>query len=225
MTPRPPGRGPFLLVAAAFLGLTLGAACRRQATVATALEVAGIAERASGGGAWSAALPGTTFAIGDTLRTGTASRARLGLPGGGVIRVGENARLRFQRGALVGQQAPDIAVDLGSAEVEEPASELSIVTLLGPARVERGARVRVRDVDVRGHMRTPGYVKGKVGRVAHVHGAFRNPETLAYGGDGLPEQPLYLVGFAQRDLWPDYRGRDEDRLYVDVFEHWLQEER
>jgi len=144
MTPRPSGRRRFLAVAAVSLGLTLGTACRRQPTVATALEVAGIAERASGGGAWSAALPGTTFAIGDTLRTGTASRARLGLPGGGVIRVGENARLRFQRGALVGQQAPDIAVDLGSAEVEEPASELSIVTLLGPARVERGARVRVR---------------------------------------------------------------------------------
>lgn len=144
MTIRAPGRRPLLLVSAALLAVTLGTACRRQPTVATALEVAGTAERASGGQAWSAAPPGTTFAIGDTLRTGAASRARLGLAGGGAIRVGENARLRFQRGALVGGQAPDIAVDLGSAEIEEPASELSIVTLLGPARVERGARVRVR---------------------------------------------------------------------------------
>jgi hypothetical protein len=31
------------------------------------------------------------------------------------------------------------------------------------------------------------------------------------------------VSFDQRDLWPDYRGRPDDRLYVDVFEHWLQE--
>jgi len=139
-----PARRRALVVATALLGLTMGAACRRNPTVATALEVVGIAERGQGGEAWSAAPVGTTFAIGDTLRTGAASRVRLSLTGGGVIRVGENARLRFQRGRLVGQQAPDIAVDLGSAEVEEPSSEMSIVTLLGPARVERGARVRVR---------------------------------------------------------------------------------
>jgi hypothetical protein len=144
MTERAPAGRRFLAIVTAFLGLAMGTACRRQPTVATALEVAGTAERGNGGDAWSAAPAGTTFAIGDTLRTGAASRARLSLTGGGAIRVGENARLRFQRGALVGQQAPDIAVDLGSAEVEEPPSEMSIVTLLGPARVERGAHVRVR---------------------------------------------------------------------------------
>jgi hypothetical protein len=41
--------------------------------------------------------------------------------------------------------------------------------------------------------------------------------------DGLTEQPLYLVGFAQNDVWPDYRGQGDDRIYVDVFEHWLEE--
>ena len=56
-----------------------------------------------------------------------------------------------------------------------------------------------------------------------VHSSFTNPETRAYGDDGLPEQPLYLVGFAQPDVWPEYRGRDTDRIYVDVFEHWLEE--
>jgi hypothetical protein len=88
---------------------------------------------------------------------------------------------------------------------------------------EPGQRVRVRELDVRGHMRTPGYVRGKTGRVAHVHGAFRNPETLAYGGDGLPERPLYLVGFEQRELWPDYEGAPRDTLYLDLYEHWLDE--
>jgi nitrile hydratase subunit beta len=87
----------------------------------------------------------------------------------------------------------------------------------------RGQRVRVDARDHEGHHRTPAYVKGKTGTVERVHPAFRNPETRAYGGDGQPKQPLYLVGFDQRDLWPDYRGRADDRLYVDVFEHWLQE--
>jgi hypothetical protein len=86
-----------------------------------------------------------------------------------------------------------------------------------------GQRVRVASRRHEGHHRTPDYLKGKAGIVERVHPAFRNPETRAYGDDGLPKQPLYLVGFAQRDVWPDYGGHVDDRLYVDVFEHWLQE--
>jgi nitrile hydratase subunit beta len=86
-----------------------------------------------------------------------------------------------------------------------------------------GQRVRVDAREHEGHHRTPAYLKGRTGTVERVHAAFRNPETRAYKGDGLPKQRLYLVGFAQRDLWPDYPGQAGDRLYVDVFEHWLQE--
>jgi nitrile hydratase len=86
-----------------------------------------------------------------------------------------------------------------------------------------GQRVRVAERSHDGHHRTPAYVKGKAGNVERVHTSFTNPETRAYGGDGLPQQPLYLVGFAQRDVWHDYRGTTDDRIYVDVFEHWLEE--
>jgi hypothetical protein len=37
-----------------------------------------------------------------------------------------------------------------------------------------------------GHHRTPGYLKGRRGTVLRAHDSFRNPETHAYGGDGLP---------------------------------------
>ncbi len=73
-----------------------------------------------------------------------------------------------------------------------------------------------------GHHRTPGYIKGKSGRIERLRATFRNPETRAYGGDGLPEMPLYLVSFAHADLWPDGADRQGDRIYVDVFEHWLE---
>ena len=86
-----------------------------------------------------------------------------------------------------------------------------------------GQRVRVAARSHEGHHRTPGYLKGKTGTVERMHASFRNPETHAYGEDGLPEQRLYLIGFAQRDVWPDYRGHDDDRIYADVFEHWLEE--
>jgi Nitrile hydratase beta subunit, C-terminal len=86
-----------------------------------------------------------------------------------------------------------------------------------------GQTVRVAARTHEGHHRTPGYVKGRTGTIERVHGTFANPETCAYGADGLPEQPLYLVGFAQRELWPRYVGGGHDRIYVDVFEHWLEE--
>jgi hypothetical protein len=90
-------------------------------------------------------------------------------------------------------------------------------------RYRAGERVRVAARPHEGHHRTPGYLKGKIGSVARVHASFTNPETRAYGTDGLPEQPLYLVGFAQHDVWSDYRGHGDDRIYADVFEHWLEE--
>ncbi len=85
-----------------------------------------------------------------------------------------------------------------------------------------GQRVRVAARAHEGHHRTPGYVKGKTGSIERVHASFTNPETRAYGNEGLPKQPLYLVGFAQRDVCPDARGHAGDRIYADVFEHWLE---
>lgn len=88
---------------------------------------------------------------------------------------------------------------------------------------EPGQRVRVAARTHPGHHRTPGYVKGRTGRVERVHAQFANPETRAYGADGQPAQRLYLVGFDQGELWPRYQGAARDRLLVDVFEHWLEE--
>src|SRR5207253_11282592 len=80
-------------------------------------------------------------------------------------------------------------------------------------RFRPGQRVRVSARAHGGHHRTPAYLKGRAGTVERVHGAFRNPETRAYGGDGLPEQTLYCVSFADR-------GRDS--IHADVYEHWLE---
>jgi hypothetical protein len=85
-------------------------------------------------------------------------------------------------------------------------------------------RVRVLPAEKPGHVRTPGYLKGKSGWVEAVLGEFPNPEELAYGFSGRPERPLYKVGFRQADLWDDYDGPADDRLYADVYEHWLEPE-
>jgi nitrile hydratase len=85
-----------------------------------------------------------------------------------------------------------------------------------------GQRVRVVTRRHEGHHRTPAYLQGKRGTVERAHGSFTNPETRAYGTDGLPEQPLYLVGFPQREVWAGYGGGPRDTISVDVFEHWLE---
>ncbi len=89
-------------------------------------------------------------------------------------------------------------------------------------RYRVGERVRVAARAHEGHHRTPGYLKGKTGIIEHAHSCFMNPETHAYGADGLPRLPLYLVGFDQREVWPGYLGDPRDRIYADVFEHWLE---
>lgn len=86
-----------------------------------------------------------------------------------------------------------------------------------------GQRVRVSARPHDGHHRTPEYIKGRTGRVERLHAFFTNPETRAYGGDGLPEQTLYLVGFEHDDVWLAGRGGVTDRIYVDLFEHWLED--
>lgn len=89
-------------------------------------------------------------------------------------------------------------------------------------RFQPGDPVRVKLLHPPGHVRSPAYVRGKIGRVERVHGAFRNPESLAYGGDGLPVTPLYQVAFRQADLWDHYGAWPRDTLFVDIYEHWLE---
>ncbi len=89
-------------------------------------------------------------------------------------------------------------------------------------RFAPGDRVLVRKAAPPGHIRTPFYVRGAAGSIERLCGSFPNPEELAQMRDGLPRQPLYRVRFAQRDLWPDYRGPAADVVEVEIFQHWLE---
>lgn len=90
------------------------------------------------------------------------------------------------------------------------------------AKFKPGDRVRIRVDAPPRHFRTPAYVQGKIGEVERIHGAFRNPETLAHGGDGLPRQTLYLVRLDQNHIWEGYLASPQDTLLIDIYEHWLE---
>ncbi|MBV9735059.1 MAG: nitrile hydratase subunit beta [Acidisphaera sp.] len=85
-----------------------------------------------------------------------------------------------------------------------------------------GAEVRVRFdfPEARGpaHIRTPHYVRGRIGRVVRTLGAFRNPEDLAFARPA-PVLPLYHVAFDRHAIWPDAAPGEE--LLVEIFGHWL----
>lgn len=89
-------------------------------------------------------------------------------------------------------------------------------------RFSSGDSVTVRVDNPGGHFRTPTYIQGHSGIVHKLCGVFPNPESLAYGGDGQPAQPLYRVEFAQSQVWRGYTGPESDKIYVDIYQHWLE---
>ena len=91
-----------------------------------------------------------------------------------------------------------------------------------PARFRPGDRVRVIAIYPPGHIRTPHYIRGKLGAIERLCGAFGNPEELAFGRSGTPRQPLYRVRFAQHEVWPDYQGPTADTVDIEIYQHWLR---
>ncbi len=84
-----------------------------------------------------------------------------------------------------------------------------------------GQRVRIQDRTPPVHHRVPAYVKGHVGTVERVCGLHGEPEKFIRG-DGNPQQRIYRVRIAQKDLWHEYQGGPRDYLEVEIFEHWLE---
>lgn len=72
-----------------------------------------------------------------------------------------------------------------------------------------------------GHVRTPAYLRGKIGWVERTLGPFPNPEQLAYG---LPARPraLMRVRFAMTEVWGDAADAPNDTIDAEIYSHWLE---
>ena len=81
-----------------------------------------------------------------------------------------------------------------------------------------GDRVRVRTEHVSGHVRAPGYVRGKTGVVVGVSPAYPFPDAHAHGIEA-EDEPTYDVRFNAEDLWPN--SADPAHVHVGVFESYL----
>jgi nitrile hydratase len=88
--------------------------------------------------------------------------------------------------------------------------------------LDPGTRVRVAARKSAGHVRTPAYVRGKVGVIERLCGTFRRPEDLSLGRLDGEAVPLYRVRFLQCEVWDVYQGPVGDTLDVEIYEHWLE---
>jgi nitrile hydratase len=82
-----------------------------------------------------------------------------------------------------------------------------------------GDRVRVKLDFVPGHIRMPGYIRGKEGVVVGVSPKYPFPDAHAHGVHA-EDEPTYDVRFRSEDLWP--QGADSALVHVGVFESYLE---
>ncbi len=138
MSPRRPPRSSVCKIVAL---ICLASACKKEPTPVARLETAGGAVERQRGGQWAAAAVGTPFAVGDAVRTGAGATARVRFLGGKILRLGENAMVRFVAGSA--PQTPAVGIDLGEADVEGD-GVFEVATPRGLARLESGSRMTVR---------------------------------------------------------------------------------
>lgn len=87
------------------------------------------------------------------------------------------------------------------------------------ASFKAGERVRVRDDYVPGHVRMPGYIRGRTGTVVGESPAYPFPDAHAHALESQDE-PTYDVRFRSQDLWPN--SADAALVHVGVFQSYLE---
>jgi len=86
-------------------------------------------------------------------------------------------------------------------------------------RFQPGDRVRVRDDYVPGHVRMPGYIRGRTGVVVSESPAYPFPDAHAHAL-AAQDEPTYDVRFRSEDLWP--QSADAALVHVGVFQSYLE---
>src|SRR5690348_5778175 len=89
----------------------------------------------------------------------------------------------------------------------------------GREQFQAGDRVRVKEDRVPGHIRMPGYIRGKTGVVVSESPAYPFPDAHAHA-IAAQDEPTYDVRFRSEDLWP--QSADAALVHVGVFQSYLE---
>ena len=106
----------------------------------------------------------------------------------------------------VGGGFPLSRAEVGDVATPTPSSSFAV-----------GDRVRVRDVQTRGHTRCPAYVRRRAGRVVRVDPPSSLPDLEAHGDERRVE-PVYSVRFEPTELW----GGGDGAVHVDLWQSYLE---
>ncbi|MGB0799940.1 MAG: SH3-like domain-containing protein, partial [Planktomarina sp.] len=82
-------------------------------------------------------------------------------------------------------------------------------------------KVRVHNRWPPGHIRTPAYLRGKVGEVERDIGPFGNPELNAYRRP-VSKYNLIRVRFTMAEIWGENAENPDDTLEAEIYSHWLE---
>ena len=82
-------------------------------------------------------------------------------------------------------------------------------------------KVRVKSHWPPGHIRTPGYLRGKIGQIERRIGLFNNTEEAAYRQTGAKRE-LVRVRFRMDEIWGARAERGEDVIESEIYAHWLE---
>lgn len=82
-----------------------------------------------------------------------------------------------------------------------------------------GDKVRVRTDHVPGHVRMPGYIRGKTGVVVSESPKYPFPDAHAHGIHA-EDEPTYDVRFNAGELWPN--DAEPAHVHVGVFQSYLE---
>ena len=87
------------------------------------------------------------------------------------------------------------------------------------SRFKIGDEVRVKNEFVSGHVRMPGYIRGKIRIVVTASRPYPFPDAAAHNLR-TQDEPAYDVRFRTDDLWP--QAADETTVHVAVFQSYLE---
>lgn len=124
--------------------------------------------------------------------------------------------LCIERGLFTHEQLNELAGEV--ITLSQPSKEGRVAFQALP-ELAIGDRVRVKNEFVPGHIRMPGYIRGKTGVIVGVSPAYPFPDAAAHGLES-PAQRTFDVRFQSSELWPD--GSEEAEVHVGVFHSYLE---
>lgn len=126
------------------------------------------------------------------------------------------ATLCVEKGVVTREELEELAK--GHFPLSEPSAP-GRSNLPGRERYQAGDRVRVKNDFFAGHVRMPGYIRGKPGVVVRESPVYPFPDAHAHGVNAVDE-PTYDVAFRTEDLWPN--SADPALVHVGVFQSYLE---